>query len=494
MQVTSPAPSLCVVVLAPVITVFMLLVAKVMRNDSLATALFWGGLATQLAVSVLVALRVFAGEVLVYAFGGWPPPAGVVLIANRVAGVFLLAGITVVFACAVALKWFLRDMGDDSVAAYAFTLLFASGYAGVVLTTDLFNIYVMMELLCISSYALISLKKGRAVAAALKYAVFGGLAGLMLALSAGVIYGLNGSMYFGDVSLAGVASLGVAGGVVVLMTVWSLSFFSALFPSHFWLPDAHSEAVPPFSAILSGVSILTGFYVLVRLSATGLSHMSFMASLIQVLAQAGAIYAAVAMLVQRDIKRVLAYSTVLNTAYVFMGLTAGVDGVSAALLHALTHALGKALAFLSIGMIVKQVGSRDIYVLEGAGRAVPSVLIPLTASILNLVGVPPFPGFVSKVTLYKALMTHGSLSAALVLVLTSGIAALSYVRLLEHLWHSPGKRVGVPKLPLTMSFAIYGLMAAMVLLSVVCTSLVRIFNDALVAQHTVYSLVKLVIS
>ena len=287
MQVTSPAPSLCVAVLAPVITVFSLLVAKVMRNDSLATTLFWSGLATQLAVSVLVAVRVFAGEVLVYAFGGWPPPAGVVLIANRVAGVFLLVGIAVVFACAVALKWFLRGMGDDPVAAYAFTLLFASGYAGVALTTDLFNVYVMMELLCISSYALISLKRGRAVAAALKYAVFSGLAGLMLALSAGVVYGLSGSMYFGDVSLADLASLGVAGGVVALMTVWSLSFFSALFPSHFWLPDAHSEAVPPLSAIISGVSILTGFYVLVRLSAAGLSPMSFVASLIQVLAQVG---------------------------------------------------------------------------------------------------------------------------------------------------------------------------------------------------------------
>ncbi len=492
MQSVSPAPLLCVAVLAPVITVFMLLVAKVMRNASLATTLFWSGLAAQLVVSVLVALRVFSGEVLVYAFGGWPPPAGVVLVANRVAGAFLLVGTAVIFTCAVALKWFLRGSGADLVAAYAFMLLFASGYAGVVLTTDLFNVYVMMELLCVSSYALISLRRGRAVAAALKYAVFGGLAGLMLALSAGVVYGLSGSMYFGDVSLAGVAGLGVAGGVATLMTVWSLSFFSALFPNHFWLPDAHSEAVPPFSAILSGVSVLTGFYVLVRLSAVGLSPMGFVAPLIQVLAQVGALYAAVAMLVQRDVKRMLAYSTVLNTAYLFMGLTAGVGGASAALLHALTHALGKALAFLSIGMLVKWVGSRDIYVLEGMGRAVPSVLIPLTASILNLVGVPPFPGFISKVTLYGALMTHGSLPSALVLVLTSGIAALSYVRLLEHLWHSPVKRVGVFKLPLTVSFAIYGLMAAMILLSIVCTPLVRIFSDALNVQHNIYSLTELV--
>lgn len=489
-QVVSPAPLLCVAILTPVVTVFTLLVAKVMRNAPLATTLFWSGLVAELAVSVLVALRVFAGEVLVYAFGGWPPPAGVVLMANRVAGVFLLVGIAVIFACAIALKWFLRDSSADLVTAYAFMLLFASGYAGVVLTTDLFNVYVMIELLCISSFALVSLRRGRAIAAALKYAVFGGVAGLMLALSAGVMYGLSGSMYFGDISLASVTGLGVMGGVAALMTVWSLSFFSALFPSHFWLPDAHSEAVPPFSAILSGVSVFTGFYVLVRLTAVGLSPMGFVAPLIQVLAQIGALYAAVAMLVQRDVKRMLAYSTVLNTAYMFMGLAAGVGGVSAALLHALTHALGKALAFLSIGMLVKWVGSRDIYVLEGMGRAVPSVLIPLTASILNLVGVPPFPGFISKVTLYGALIAHGSLSAALVLVLTSGVAALSYIRLLEHLWHSPVKHVGVFKLPLTMSFAIYGLMAAMVLLSVACTPLVRIFNDALDVQHIVYSLVE----
>lgn len=493
MQVASPEPLLCVVILAPVTTVFSLLVAKVLRSASLITLLFWGGLAVQVLASVLIALRTLAGEALAYAFGGWPPPAGVVLMANRVAGVFLLVGTAVIFVCAIALEWFLRDLSADSVTAYAFMLLFASGYAGIVLTTDLFNVYVMMELLCISSYALISLRRGRAVAAALKYAVFGGLAGLVLALSAGIVYGLRGSMFFGDVSLIDVVGLGVVGSVAALMIVWSLSFFSALFPNHFWLPDAHSEALPPFSAMLSGVSVLSGFYVLVRLSDAGLSFMGFVTPLIQVLALVGALYAAVAMFVQSDVKRMLAYSTVLNVAYVFMGLTAGAGGVSAALLHALTHALGKALAFLSIGILVKWVGSRDIYVLEGVGRAAPSVLIPLTASVLNLVGVPPFPGFVSKVTLYGALMTHGSLPAALVLVLTSGIAALSYVRLLEHLWHAPAERLGLFKLPITMSFALYGLTAAMVLLSMVCTPLVGMLNDALNAQHATYSLVKSVI-
>ncbi len=490
MEVVSPEPLLCVVILAPVITVFSLLVAKVLRSASLATLLFWGGLAVQVLASMLITLRTLAGGVLTYAFGGWPPPAGVVLAANRVAGVFLLVGTAIIFVCAIALKWFLRGLGADSVTTYAFMLLFASGYAGVVLTTDLFNVYVMMELLCISSYALISLRRGRAIAAALKYAVFGGLAGVVLALSAGIVYGLRGSMYFGDVSLTNMVSLGVAGSAAALIIVWSLSFFSALFPNHFWLPDAHSEALPPFSAMLSGVSVLSGFYVLVRLSNTGLSFLGFVTPLIQVLALVGALYAAVAMFVQSDVKRMLAYSTVLNVAYVFMGLSAGAGGVSAALLHALTHALSKALAFLSIGILVKWVGSRDIYVLEGVGRATPSVLIPLTASVLSLVGVPPFPGFVSKIMLYGALMTHGSLLAALVLVLTSGIAALSYVRLLEHLWHTPTNRAGMFKLPIAMSFTLYSLTAAMILLSMVCMPLVSLFNSALSTQHIAYSLIR----
>jgi len=401
------------------------------------------------------------GNIVVYPFGGWTPPVGIAYeidLFNAFLG-FITAAIA--FVIALYASWY-----TDSVRGYEwFYTLFlglVGGMLGCIYTGDAFNLFVMIEVLSISAYALVAFyrSKAEAVEAAMKYGIIGAAATTMYFLALIVIYASYGTLNMAEISIRAAepeahlpfsdvfGSIALATGIALALSLWPFTYKSALMPNHFWLPDAHPEAPTPVSAALSGLVVNVGIYASARFLYTLFGGDSVpdilrvrdvvMYALI-ILGALSAIVAALMMALQRDVKRLLAYSTVSHVGLMYMALGLGVSTTSrdaavlalvALQLHILNHALGKAMLFLSTGVLIKAAGSRDLDRLAGLGRIYRVAGLATLVGALQLLGVPPFSGFFSKLYMYQAFLDAGLPILAAVVVISSAISVMGYGKLI----------------------------------------------------------------
>jgi multicomponent Na+:H+ antiporter subunit D len=205
---------------------------------------------------------------------------------------------------------------------------------------------------------------------------------------------------------------------------------AGLFPLHVWLPDAHSSAPTTASALLSGVvvkvyaiamaRVFFGLFSIATLDLMGVSNMVRMLAALSIIA--GSVFA----LVQTDIKRMLAYSTVAQIGYIFLGLGLGVVGIAAALYHVLAHGLMKTILFLTAGKVIEIRGSRLISGFNGLGKVMPLPMISFTMAAMSMIGLPMLAGFATKWYLFRAGLGAG-LYWVPVLIILSGLLNAAYL-------------------------------------------------------------------
>jgi proton-translocating NADH-quinone oxidoreductase chain N len=312
-------------------------------------------------------------------------------------------------------------------------LFMVSGMLGIVLSGDLFTLFVFWELMGLSSYVLVSFLKRNwgPIEAGFKYLVMSATAGAFLLLSMALIYGLTGTLNFAAMA----STLRAAP-----MTPWTIILFatlivgfgvkSAIVPLHTWLPDAHPEAPSPISALLSGIVIETGLYAMTRVLYVAFEPSFFMmpmATLALVTMTVGNLLA----LRQNDLKRMLAYSSIGQMGYMLIGISTGLTyGVLGTLLHVFNHAMMKGMAFLSVGSIVHETGTRDIEKLRGIGRMMPWTTLSIFVAFMGLGGVPGTSGFISKFILFNSSLGAGIPILAIAGVLNSTLSMAYYLRVL----------------------------------------------------------------
>jgi proton-translocating NADH-quinone oxidoreductase chain N len=317
----------------------------------------------------------------------------------------------------------------------ALLLLLVAGVAGIGLARDLFNLYVMFELMAIPSYALVAFHRTRhdAVEAAMKYVVMSAVGSLLALLGIAVVY-----LGAGTLDLAAMSRTAVPRNLALLATGLLVSGFgvkAAIFPMHTWLPDAHAAAPSGISAILSGVVIQAALIAMVRaltvfgVAGTAVASYGLLLAFLAVLTMTvGNLLA----MHQPDLKRLLAYSSVAQMGYILLGLGVGLEfGVTVALVgglfHVLSHALLKGGAFLSVGVLQRTYGTRDLGALRGAGRAVPAAGFTFALFALGLAGVPPTAGFLSKLLIAAGTAQAGTIGVFLVIALIANSAlSLAY--------------------------------------------------------------------
>lgn len=397
------------------------------------------------------------GEPIVYRMGGWPPPLGIVYEADNFST--LLATYTALIIVFVTLysSWYL---GHDPGAPYYYSLLFGleAGLLGIYYTGDIFNLFVMLEVLGITCYGLVAYYRNNkeAVEASIKYAFFGALAGLSYFLATVITYASFGNLTMGFVAaqsrptfrsltpfvdLFTWGNIVAAVAVILALSLWTFTYKAGIFPNHFWLPDAHPAAPTPISAVLSGLVVNAGAYASARFLYTvfgvydplssfhDLSH--YLGMILSALGAFSAIFASVMMLVQNDVKRLIAYSTIMHLGLIFTGFSLGTStGAKAAIYHTLTHAAGKALLFMSAGVAIEISKTRKISDIRAIGRLSPIVGISITAACFSLVGLPPLGGFFSKFALYQAYIEVGRFDLVAVLLASSAIAMLGYLKVI----------------------------------------------------------------
>ncbi len=313
---------------------------------------------------------------------------------------------------------------------YSLFLLMLAGMNGVLITGDMFNLFVFVEIASIASYALVAFGTGkRELEASFKYAIMGGIASLLILLGVIFLYSNTGTLNMADMTRI------LAGGDHPALLYFVFALFltgfglkAALVPFHAWLPDAHPSAPAPISAMLSGVLIKAlGVYVIVRIFYTvfGFTH-----EISLVLMTMGAISMGVGALValrQWDLKRLLAYSSISQVGFIMLGFGIGTPlAILGALFHLFNHSMFKSLLFLDSGAIEYEAHTRDLKEMGGLAKKMPVTNGTTIIGAMSLAGIPPFAGFWSKLIIIVAAVQANHMKLAAWAVLMS-IVTIAYV-------------------------------------------------------------------
>jgi multicomponent Na+:H+ antiporter subunit D len=370
----------------------------VARGWALATASF-----CTVAAAVLT-WRVAVEGPFSYALGGWEPPWGIELRFDEFSAAALFISFIMVLVLGFSGPYVRRAVPAARITWYYSLLLINLGaMIGFVVTADLFNLFVLMELVAVSSYALVAIGGGRTAAlAAFKYLMAGAVSSALILFCIGVVFSLTGTLNMADIALR-LADVESRPPVVLALVGMTVGFMvkAGLFPLHVWLPDAHAIAPTPINAVSSALVVKLGIIGVLRIfplfAAAGVVSL---APLYEALAWLGAISVlagAFLALFQQDIKLMLAYSTISNIGYIVLGLgLAGELAVTGAGIHVLNHALIKATLFLAAGAMLHQSGYRTLSDLRGIGHSMPWTSLALLVGVLAIAGLPPTAGFLGK--------------------------------------------------------------------------------------------------
>ncbi len=384
------------------------------------------------------------GTVVTWA-GGWRPGAhfavGIVLAADRLgAGAALLVAVLTVLALLFGWHYF-----DDLHAHYpALLLLFTAGMSGFALTGDLFDMFVFFELMSAAAYALTGLKneEPESVQGALNFGVINSLGAYLCLFGIGLLYARTGQLGLPQLGseLAGHGrNVVVLIGFALVVTGWLVK--AAVVPFHFWLADAHAVAPAPVCLLFSGVMAPLGIYGLARLywsTFRGVLAPAAAHRMMLVLAVVTAVLGAVMCLLQRHLKRMLAYSTIAHIGLFLLGLAASTPaGVAAAALYLAGHAAVKGALFLLTGIILSQYRSLDEYGLFGRARRHRGTGLLYLAAGLMLSGLP-----LSGVGLGKALLEESTDSTTLTVtvVVVSALTGAAVLRAGSRVFFGVGGR------------------------------------------------------
>ncbi|MCI8513883.1 MAG: sodium:proton antiporter [Lachnospiraceae bacterium] len=419
----------------------------------------WYCLAVNGAVMLLLLATFFfvagKGESYVYLMGHFPAPWGNEI---RIGTLEALTGAAfagvMLFSLLGGMEHIFEDCEPEKVNLY-FTVicLLMSSLMALVFTNDLFTAYVFVEINTIASCALVMLKynTGRPLIATARYLTMSLLGSSMFLIGIILLYSVSGHLLMEDIGEA-VQTMFADGRyefpLTVIIGLFSISMAikSALFPFHAWLPDAHGSATATSSAVLSGL-VLKGyifllikiFYRVIGMNVIAAEHITNILFVFGALAMvAGSIRA----LQERDLKRMLAFSSVAQIGYIFLGI--GMDneaGMVAACIQILAHAFTKPMLFCAAGGFMSvSGGSKKMEDITGAGYRDPLGGAAFTVGALSMIGIPLFAGFVTKLHLTTAAVSLGgfkSVAGIAVIVVSTLLNALYYIPVIGNLYARP---------------------------------------------------------
>lgn len=306
-------------------------------------------------------------------------------------------------------------------AYYALLCLLSVGLVGVFITSDLLLFYFCWELMLVPAYFIVGSWGYRdSYKAAFKLFIFTHAGAVFVLLGIGAMYMITGYTDMFQVQAALMnASTDIVRWILVALTA-GFAVKMAIVPVHMWLPDAHSEAPATMSALLSGVIISAGAYAILRLSlgvvfpsvgeAFGINFLHGLA----VFGIISAFFGALIALVETDIKRLIAYSSIAHMGYILFGLSlfptsifagtavilASATAITGTVLHIISHAVSKGLFFLSAGAVMHQTEKRDIREMGGLAGKMPFTAVSGITAALSIAGAPPFACFISEFLIF----------------------------------------------------------------------------------------------
>lgn len=419
--------------------------------------------AALLIMSVISFLNL-GGETIVYEMGTWRLPIGIALVLDSLSAFMLIIVSLVAFTSALYSIHYIRHLGRD-FKYYSLFMLMLTGMNGVILTGDIFNLYVFMEIALIAAFALVAYGcRAEEFEAAFKYAIMGAVSSLVILIGIGVMYSATSTL-----TLARIAQ--ILPTLPPQVMLWTGGLFLAGFglkaaamPFHAWLPDAHSSAPAPISSMLSGVLIkVLGIYTITRLFYNVFDAPPVFLTIFIVIGTASIIISGFLAIVQGDLKRLLAYSSISQIGYILLAIGLGTPlALAGAVFHLFNHAVFKSLLFYNAGSIEMVLGTRDLSKLGKLGKLLPVTSGTSIIASLAISGIPPFNGFFSKLIIIIAAVSAGQPVLALLAILGSILTLAAVMKIQRY-----GLRKDVEVEP-TGEKVGFGMQVAMITLAVLC--------------------------
>lgn len=450
-----------------------------------------------LICSIILLSSVLTQGTIHYHLGGWLPPWGIEYVIDPLNG-FMGAVVCILsFLVTISSKESVeKELPEKKVRFYAIYLLLFTGLMGIVVTGDVFNLYVFLEIASLTAYALIALGEDGAPLASFNYIIMGTIGACFYLLGVGYLYIVTGSLNMAD--LAKLLPPLYHSKVVLI----ALAFFvigtaikMGLFPLHVWLPDAYTYAPSAVSSFIAPLMTKVMAYILIRVMFT-VFQPSYSLKVVPLgvilswVAAVAILVGSILALAQRDLKRMLAYSSVSQIGYIVLGIgLANKMSLLGAYLHILNHAFMKGCLFLVAGALMYRMGMRNIFQLGMIHRKMPYTMGALVIGALSMIGIPPTAGFFSKWYLILGSIEARNWIFVAVILASSLLNALYFFRVIENAYfeisrgHPQGEALAEPareEAPLSMLIPILTLAAGILLLG--------LFNERIISGILIFAL------
>ncbi len=429
-----------IIVLAPFLLAIILALLGTKR-EWLCFPLVIVGLTISVAASVVTLMRVMDEGTIQYLFGGWQPPFGINLRIDGLNALVALAVTTVALLTAIYSKKAVPAETSDKVSQYyTLYLLSVTGLLGIVLTGDAFNLYVLIEISALTSYALIGLGSKRATLAAYKYLIMGTIGASFYLLGVGYLYIKTGSLNMYDIQEQIVANdlLGspalLVSFILIMVGVW---IKMAFFPLHAWLPNSYAFGPSTTSAVLGPLVTKVMIYVMIRMILTVFSpEYAFMeldwSNIVVWMSVIAILAASISALAQTSLQKMLAFLIIAEVGYMVGGVwLADEMGMVGSIYHIIADAFMTLCVFLFAGIILAKTGKRDLSAVEGLFKKMPLTMVGFLVGAFSLIGIPPTAGFFSKWYLIQGGISSGHYEYVAALLISSLINAVLFFRIIE---------------------------------------------------------------
>ena len=398
--------------------------------------------AIETVLAAFVAWHVFTDGRFVHNLGGYPRTYGIELVADGLSA----AVVALVAVVTLAVLGYARTAGPHRNSFYSAYLLLCGGLMGVSLTGDVFNMFVFLEIVGLATYGLVaSGRSGRSALAALKYLLIGTAGASLYLVGVGYVFVATGTLNMVELSLA-IPDVGYTDPLIVASFAFvavGLSVKAAVFPLHTWMPDAYAESPDTVTAYISGLVSTVGAYALARLIYTVytpefFSAVPLAADALVAVATVSIVAGSILAVMQPDVKRMLAYSSVAQFGMIVAALGLATEtAVLGAFIHLVGHGLMKTGLFVAVGVLASAYGVRTVSNYNNLGYRSPVTVAALGLLLLALVGIPPSIGFLGKWYIGLGALDAGAPIVAAVVFFSTLLTLLYAARLLETLYFNP---------------------------------------------------------
>lgn len=431
-------------------------------------------LASFFCLGIALTLLNIVGEhgVISYAMGAWAAPIGIELRIDMLNAwmLVIVSGISSI-SLLFAYTSIEQEISEHRIFLfYTGWLLCLTGLLGICITGDAFNVFVFLEISSLSSYMLISMANTpRALTASFNYLILGTIGGSFILIGIGLLYVMTGTLNMIDIntSLAGVNHSNTVHTAFAFILIGAL-IKAAIFPLHFWQPNAYTYAPTAVSVFLAGTTTKVSFYLIVRFAFTvfGVEY-SFgqmnLDSILMVMAISAMLIGPGVAIFQTNLKRILAWSSIGQLGYIVLGICMlNLQGLSASMLYLFNHALIKASLFMAVGCLIYRIGIATTENIKGIGKRMPYSMMAFVFGGLSLIGVPLTNGFISKWYLITAALEQQAIFVVIAIIISSLLAIVYIWRIVELMYFGElsEQNKDIKEAPLTLLLPVWFLIFA----------------------------------